>query len=122
METREQESRTIQSVNPLEPVREEDKIHLVLAYLGLLALIPLITVKDSPFINWHAKNGLVLGLGGGIVLSIVSAILTPVFCIGPLIGLAGGIALIVVDVMAMLKALNGQRWRIPVISDLADKL
>ncbi len=122
METREQESRTIQSVNPLEPVREEDKIHLVLAYLGLLALIPLITVKDSPFISWHAKNGLILGLGGGIVLSIVSAILTPVFCIGPLIGLAGGIALIVVDVMAMLKALNGQRWRIPVISDLADKL
>src|SRR5881397_3909467 len=35
---------------------------LVLSYLGLLALIPLLTKKDDPEVQWHAKNGLALGL------------------------------------------------------------
>ena len=32
---------------------------LVLAYLGLLALIPLLTEKDDKEVQWHAKHGLV---------------------------------------------------------------
>lgn len=108
----------IQPVNPpTEPVRDEDKVMLILSYLGLLALIPLITVKDNPTIKWHALNGLVLGLGGGIALSILSAVLGPLACI---IGPLGSIALIVVDIMAMVKALNGERWRIPVVTKIAE--
>lgn len=107
----------IQTVNaPNTSVREQDKIMLVLAYLGLLALIPLLTVKDSEYVKWHAKNGLVLGFGGGLLISILGAI--------PVIGLVVcllGPALLVVDIMAMIKALNGEKWRIPVVSDLADK-
>lgn len=97
-------------------VREQDKIMLVLAYLGLLALIPLLTVNDSDYVKWHAKNGLVLGFGGGIALTILGAI--------PLIGLItclAGPALLVIDIMAMMKALKGERWRIPVVADLAEK-
>lgn len=107
----------IQTVNaPTDTVREQDKIMLVLSYLGLLALIPLLTVKDSEYVRWHAKNGLVLGFGGGIVLSILGAI--------PILGLVTcllGPALLVVDIMAMVKSFNGQRWRIPVVSDIAEK-
>ncbi len=121
MNTGEQLPPTIQSVNQSEVVREQDKIHLVLAYLGILALIPLITVKDSPYITWHAKNGLVLGFGGFVALTLVSTVLTPLCGLGLLVGLVGSIGLLVIDVMAMMKALNGQRWRIPVISDIAGK-
>src|SRR5881409_2199473 len=35
-------------------------IFLVLAYLGILSLIPLIAKKDDPEIQWHAKNGVAL--------------------------------------------------------------
>lgn len=99
---------------PTETVREEDKIMLVLAYLGILALIPLLTVKDSPYVQWHAKNGLVLGIGGGIAVSVLSGIFAPIACLAfP--------ALLVVDVVAMAKSLQGQRWRIPGVSDLAEK-
>ena len=123
MKPGEQIPSTLQPVEPPGgPVREEDKIMLVLAYLGLLALIPLLTVKDSHYVTWHAKNGLVLGAGGGLALSIISAILTPVGCLGPIIGLFGGVALLVIDMMSMVKALNGQRWRLPGVSDLAEKL
>jgi uncharacterized membrane protein len=99
-----------------ETVRNEDKIMLVLAYLGILSLIPLLTVKDSDFVRWHAKNGLVLGVGGAIVVSILTIPGITCFVTCPLC-----LVITVLDVMAMIKALNGQRWRIPGVSDLADK-
>src|SRR5687768_7852446 len=112
----------IQTVQPPPPgrdvVREQDKIMLVLAYLGVLSLIPLLTVKDSDFVRWHSKNGLVI-FGVWLALGLVSAVLP---FIGGLLSCFGGIALLVVDIMAMIKALSGERWRIPGVSDLAEKL
>ncbi len=107
----------IQTVGTKDVVRDQDKLMLVLAYLAPLSLIPMLTVKDSEFVRWHGKQGTVLGIGGGIALTILGMI--------PFIGLIGcllGPALFVVDIMAMIKALNGERWRIPVVADLADKL
>ncbi|HYX90452.1 MAG TPA: DUF4870 domain-containing protein [Myxococcaceae bacterium] len=108
---------TIQPVGPAaETVREQDRLQLVLAYLAPLSLIPLLTVKDSPFVRWHARNGLVLGIGGMIAIAILAQI--------PFIQILACVAwpaLIVVDVMAMVKALRGERWRIPGASDVADK-
>lgn len=105
-----------------ETIRDEDKIHLVLSYLGILALIPLLTVKDSEYVKWHARNGLVLGLGGGITLFILNIILGFIPILGWLIGCVLAIGLLVVDVLAMVKALNGVRYRVPVVTDLAEKL
>lgn len=111
----------ISSVGGGETVREQDKVQLILAYLGILALIPLLTVKDSEFVKWHAKNGLVLGVGGGVAISIVFGILGAIVsffgCLAPLAYLG----LLVVDILAMTKAFKGQRWRIPLVSDLAEK-
>ena len=108
---------TIQEVGRgTETVREQDKVQLVLAYLAPLSLIPLLTVKDSDFVQWHAKNGLVLGLGGLIALAVLSSI--PVLDI---LACVGWPALIVVDIVAMSKALGGVRWRIPGASDIAEK-
>lgn len=112
MTPQDQQQQQLQSIGA-EQVREQDKIHLVLAYLSILGLIPLLTVKDSPFVSYHAKQGLVLNVLGGIL----SSVLSPVFGIGCLIGLA----MIVVDVLAIMKALKGERWNIPLVSDLAAK-
>lgn len=101
---------------PKELVREQDKIMLVLSYLGLLALVPLLTVNDSEYVKWHAKNGLVLGVGGSIVLMIMARI--PIIW---MITCLAGPALIVVNIMGIVKALNGERWRVPFVSDLAEK-
>lgn len=108
-----------QQISPVgggaETVREQDKPHLVLAYILGLFLIPLLTVKDSPFVQWHAKQGMVLSLVGlaSLVIAYVP-VLGYVVC--PLwVGMA------VMAVMAIVKAFAGQRWRIPVIADLAEK-
>ncbi|MGQ0505288.1 MAG: DUF4870 domain-containing protein [Myxococcaceae bacterium] len=103
---------------PREAVREQDKIMLVFCYLSLLALIPLLTVRDSPYVRWHAKNGLVLTVAGFVLGALfgsfkwLSCLLVPLF----------GIAYLIVMVMAISKALQGERWRIPGVTDLAEKL
>ena len=101
-----------------DAVRDQDKIHLVLAYLGCLSLIPYLTVKDCPYVTWHAKQGLVL-LGAEIVVSVLSVLLSFVGggCLGTLLNLG----LLGVSVVAIVRALRGERWRLPVLADLADK-
>ncbi len=108
----------IQVVSPArEPVRDQDKIMLVFAYLGILALIPLLTVKDSPFVKWHAKNGLVLGIATFIISTVLGWVPWLNCVMVPLLM----VAYIVVVVLAIRKALQGERWRIPGVSDLAEK-
>ncbi len=115
MTPQDQQQNQLQSMGT-EQVREQDKIQLVLAYLGCLSLIPFLTVKDSPFVTWNAKQGMVFNIGGGIALTILGII--------PVLGLVTcllGPAMLVVDILAITKALKGERWRIPVVADLAEK-
>ncbi len=109
--------------NEQDVIREQDKIMLVLAYLFLLSLIPLLTVKDSDYVKWHAKQGLVLALGlivwgiAGFVLSnipVIGLFLSLGFCAGYL----GYLALIIVGIV---KALKPARWEIPIVSTIAAK-
>ena len=102
---------------------------IVLSYLGLLALIPLLTKKDDPEVQWHAKNGLALAIvwvAVIIVWNILSFVLAKVFgplaCFGSIVGCILGIGFLVVDIMAMIKGINGQRMRLPVVTDLAEKM
>jgi uncharacterized membrane protein len=39
---------------------EKNKIFGILAYLGILCLVPILVAKDSPFAKYHANQGLVL--------------------------------------------------------------
>jgi uncharacterized membrane protein len=39
---------------------EKNKVMGILAYLGILCLIPILAAKDSPFAKYHANQGLVL--------------------------------------------------------------
>ena len=103
-------------------------IMLVLSYLGLLALIPMLTKKEDAEIQWHSKNGLVLGIAWFVVwvawevLSVILVkVIGPFACLGWFAGCIIGIGFLVLDIMAMVKAINGQRMRIPVVTDLAEK-
>ena len=110
-----QQQQNIQSVGGAT-VREQDKVMLILSYLGILSLIPLLTVKDSDFVKYHAKQGLVLGIAF-FVISLINAI--PL--VGQIIWCVAFVGYIVATVMGITKSLKGERWAIPVISDLAAK-
>jgi fumarate reductase subunit D len=99
-------------------VRDQDKIMLVLAYLGVLALIPLLTVKDSEFVRWHAKNGLTLGIAGLLIIVVINMFLPVLGC---LLAPLETIAFVALTVLAITKALRGERWRIPAVTDIAER-
>ena len=99
-------------------------IMLILAYLSVLALIPLLTEKEDKEIQWHSKNGLVI-TAAWIILAIALTILGFIPIVGqvlgclamPFIGLGG----LIVFILCIVKALNGERFRLPMVSDYADK-
>ena len=119
-----QQQAPMQSVPTRETVKEENKIHLFLAYGGNvfgipLALIPFLTVKDDDFIKWHAKQSLVI-FAATLLIMLISIPLSFIV-IGICTAVVGGLGGLILSVLGLVKALNGERWRIPVISDLADK-
>ena len=101
---------------------------VVLSYLWILALIPLLTKKDDREVQWHAKNGLCI-LGAEIVVWILFMIIGIVArrilflgCGIATIQCVIWIAFLVIRVMCIVKGVGGQRFRVPLISDFADKM
>jgi uncharacterized membrane protein len=93
---------------------------LVLAYLGILAVIPLVVEKNDPEVQWHAKHGIVLFVAEvllGILLGIITHFVPFAGCVlwmvWPLI--------LVLHIILIVKAINGQRLLIPGISEYADR-
>jgi uncharacterized membrane protein len=103
---------------PPTPARShgEETVLLVLCYLGLLALVPYLAVRDAPLVRLHARQGLALALLG-VGCAGVSLI--------PHVGFFGQLGLVgvlVLSVVGILKAVERAAWRMPVAADVADRL
>lgn len=101
----------------------EDVVFLILAYLGILALIPFFVVKDNEYVRWHSKQGLVL-VGFEIVLWIALMIIgfIPILnIIFAFLGLFIWLAILVLHIFCIVRALKGDRWYVPVIGIYTDK-
>lgn len=64
---------------------EKNKVMGILAYLGILWLVPLLAAKDSPFARYHCNQGLVLFLGA-IAAWIATIVLDLVLVFIPFLG------------------------------------
>jgi len=92
-------------------VSSEDKLMGVLAYLGILVLIPLLTKKDSAFVQFHAKQGLVLFIAEVILWWIP---FVGWFFLGPIVS--------ILAIVGLVMAAMGRQWKIPVIWSIAEKI
>jgi len=114
-----------ESVSPAV-IGDEDRVLLVMAYLGPLCLVPLLGRAD-PFVRWHARQGLALAIAAAAVaivlypfdwlFSLVPFLDRLFFAIELLIGL-GYLMLIS---LAVARALGGDKFRLPWLADLADQ-
>jgi uncharacterized membrane protein len=97
---------------------------LVLAYLGPLAIIPLLVEKDDREIQWHAKHGLVIFVAE-IILYFVVGLLHIIPILGTILGCllwaVLPIASLILAILCIMKAVNGQRFIIPGLSEFADR-
>ena len=98
---------------------------IVLAYLWLLAFIPLILERDDADIRWHARHGILLmaaELTLGVAFLAVSSLLRFArFGLGgaALVGLvAAWAATLAIHITAIVKGLDGRRLVVPGVSAL----
>jgi uncharacterized membrane protein len=101
-------------------------IMLVLSYLGILSLIPFFIKKDDPEVQWHAKNGVALLLAEVAwcvaQIAIAFAHIPVLGCVSGLVGCLVWIGFLAISILCIVKAVNGQRFRIPMITDMAEKM
>ena len=101
---------------------EKNKIFGILAYLGILCLVPILAAKDSPFARYHANQGLVLFLLE-IVLLISTNVLAVVFIMLSLgfinffLGLVPLVPLVLL-ILGIINAAAGKCVPLPVIGGI----
>jgi uncharacterized membrane protein len=103
-------------------------VMIVLAYLWLLALIPLLVEKQDAEVQWHARHGIVL-LVAELLAFALYIVLTSIVSLASL-GLGvflvsllvfAWIGILALHVVAIFKALNGTRMIIPRVSSFASR-
>jgi hypothetical protein len=104
-------------------------VMIVLAYLWLLALVPLLVEKQDSEVQWHARHGLVLVIAELILLfvylivtSLISFATIGLGCVLLLFLVFASIGVLALHIVAILKGLNGRRLIIPGLSHYADRL
>ena len=112
---------------PEFPLDDQDRILLVLSYLGILALVPFLTARKD-YVQWHARQGLLLF--GVSLITLFAMILVNVVVwhfhwvlglIFLLLLLTSGFGVLALMVACILKAFEGERWRIPFLGDFIEK-
>lgn len=107
---------------------EANKGHAILSYFGLLVLVPIFAAKHSPFVRYHANQGLVL-LVGMLIWGVIDGALTALLraLLGKALGLWSiyslcGTALNIVyagfsilAVIGIINVLNGRAKELPII-------
>lgn len=88
---------------------EDNKVIAALSYISVLVFIPLLTKKDSPFAQAHAKQGLVM-LIAEVILSII-----------PFLGWILLSVVLIINIIALVNALMGKFWKIPGAYDMSKK-
>jgi len=114
----EQKQEAPSSTPPANKDVEENKIWAVISYLGILCLIPLLAKKDSPFAQFHAKQGLVLFIAGVIVGAVSALPLIGWFVVAPL----GSLFLLILAIMGIINAAKGEMKELPLIGQFGKKI
>lgn len=103
----------------------QNKVMGVLAYIGLLFLVPLLAAPDSRFARFHANQGVILCILGvivGIVIVVVSIIFGFIPIIGPIIiGIISavlGLPLLALMILGIVNAATGKAKELPLIGKI----
>lgn len=96
---------------------QDNKIMAVLAYIGILLLIPLFAAKNSKFARFHVNQGLplmIVGLAIGIISIPLGLIPIVRIITGIIFGLAG-ICVLVLAILGIVNAATGKAKELPLV-------
>lgn len=102
---------------PAPAKKGDDNLIAAVSYLWILSIVILIVKKDSDYVTFHARQGVVL-FGISVVISIISFIIPLLFFVTWILQLGIFIAVVI----GFIKALGGERYKLPVVGGLAEKV
>jgi len=103
---------------------EQNKVYAVLAYLGILFLVPLLAAPNSRFARFHTNQGIVLFLATVVItaasvpLFFLSPFVLPFGCltaVAPVMAMAG---VVVLMVLGIINAASGKCQPLPLIGGI----
>ena len=102
-----------------------NKVMGILAYLGILVIIPIVAAKESKFAKYHSNQGLLLLITtialyiGAVVLTMILGMISPnLMLLGSILSLLVSLAYLVLLVLGILNVVNGVCKPLPVIGNL----
>ena len=108
------------------PAGGDRTLMVVLSYIWILFLIPLLTKKDDPEVQWHAKNGMGITIGEFICWVIYWMISwfapTGIGCAVWGLSCVIGLGFFVLRVICIVQGVGGKRFNVPVLTDLGQKI
>jgi uncharacterized membrane protein len=96
---------------------EQNKILAVLAYVGVLFLVPLLAAPKSKFARYHANQGIVLFLSATVVCgaSCIFMLIPFIGCLATFVPLAASVGALVLMILGIVNAASGQCKPLPLI-------
>ncbi|MDH3627081.1 MAG: hypothetical protein OEV00_03060 [Acidobacteriota bacterium] len=112
-----------------QELTDQDRVLLVFGYLGPLAILSLIASRRE-FVKWHAKQGLVTSaiFGVGYLLlrflyfvaeNYLWTVLAELYWLAASAAILGGLLALL---LCIVRGLEGERFKLPVVGELADRL
>ena len=99
------------------PSGGDDKLVAAISYIGVISVIVLLVKKDSDFVQFHAKQGTVLFIAE-VVWMVITMFLWFLLFVSWIVWLV----FLAATVIGFIKAYSGDRYKMPVIGDLAEKI
>lgn len=108
---------------PVINEEQDNKIMFILAYLGILFFLPLVSCPNSKVGRFHANQGLLLfitSIVGSIASTILSSIILAIswrlsLALSPLIWFAWSVVMLVLMIIGMVNANKGEQKPLPII-------
>jgi len=89
-------------------ITSEDKVWAAVGYIWILSLLALAARKNNEYIRFHASQGVFL-------------FLCSLFAWVPFLGWIIGVITAVLAIFGIIKALQGQKWELPVVGKTPSK-
>jgi uncharacterized membrane protein len=85
-----------------------------LAYLGILFLVPMLSLKDNAFAKFHVKQGIML-----LIFYVAISIIFAIPILGWIVGTVGYVFGLVMCIMGIVNSLQGKYWKMPLLGNWA---
>lgn len=100
-----------------DPVIQDGKFFAAMGYISLLCFVPLVLKKENSFAQFHGKQALVL-----FIFEVAVSILKALPILGDLVYTVGFVVFGMVSLVAIIRVLMGERWEIPLVHDIAERI